>query len=297
MSLLSSTQGTPERVWSLVSLLATQEGQITRAEAEGWLNPTFLSDGAVVSEKSTAFSQVLGAATSLGVVEADGDELRLVPSCTTENYAGFGDWVHEHLAKLDSLEKDAVVLETFAWLAVESDRKGGTGWISEETNSSFADAADEALPEGKDDDGERRINATKLPTWRRWLISLGLMVPLPLSTNPFHPLIEGRLVRELAKAGIEQGKRVSADDFINILSARMPYLDRGRMYLQTMRRIGHERGARRLSPILSSALRNLHDEGLIEFQRPGDSGDLVHLSADQPHRFEAFQSVIYNGTS
>ena len=152
---------------------------MTRTEASSWLNPGFSRDGVVVSETPTAFAQTLGAATSLGAVESDGTTLRLNPACGARNFAAFCDWTHDKLIGLDSGEKDAVVLETFAWLAVESIRQGSIGWINDWANDQFADAADRALPAGSDDDGERRINKDKLPSWRRWLVSLGLMVPLP----------------------------------------------------------------------------------------------------------------------
>src|SRR3546814_3541496 len=55
--------------------------------------------------------QVLGAATSLGAVEADAATLRLTPACCVTSYATFCDWVHDTLIALDSADKDAVVLE------------------------------------------------------------------------------------------------------------------------------------------------------------------------------------------
>src|SRR3546814_527710 len=79
MSLLSSTQGTPERVWSLVSVIAGNGGALCKADAAAWLNPGFTRNGESVQEKPTAFGQVLGAATSLGAVEADAAMLRLNP--------------------------------------------------------------------------------------------------------------------------------------------------------------------------------------------------------------------------
>src|SRR3546814_10460240 len=122
MSLLSATQGTPERVWSLVSVIAGNGGTLSKADAAAWLNPGFTRNGESVQVKPTAFSQVLGAATSLGAVEADAATLRLTPACCVTSYATFCDWVHDTLIALDSANKDAVVLETFAWLAVEADR-------------------------------------------------------------------------------------------------------------------------------------------------------------------------------
>src|SRR3546814_109022 len=259
MSLLSSTQGTPERVWSLVSVIAGNGGTLSKADAAAWLNPGFTRNGESVQVKPTAFSQVLGAATSLGAVEADAATLRLTPACCVTSYATFCDWVHDTLIALDSADKDAVVLETFAWLAVEADRQGAAGWINEWTNDAFADAADQALPEGADDDGDRRINKDKLPSWRRWLMCLGLMVSLPLPSQ-LYPLADGRLIRELARVGTHRDQEVSADAFLAGLAVRLPYLDGGRMFLEATRRLGHSPAPRRLSPILSAALRNRSEE-------------------------------------
>ena len=61
MSLLSSTQGTPERVLSLLQVLAAHDGQMDRADLLAWLNPAF-------TQKTTraiigpAAEQTLGAA-------------------------------------------------------------------------------------------------------------------------------------------------------------------------------------------------------------------------------------------
>src|SRR3546814_15399046 len=89
MSLLSATQGTPERVWSLVSVIAGNGGTLSKADAAAWLNPGFTRNGESVQVKPTAFSQVLGAATSLGAVEADAATLRLTPACCVTSYATF----------------------------------------------------------------------------------------------------------------------------------------------------------------------------------------------------------------
>lgn len=290
MSLLSSTQGTPERVWSLVALLAVNDGTLLRSDALAWLNPGFTEGGRVVSEKPTTFAQVLGAATSLGAVEAEGDYLRLAPNFPAGDFEAFCDGVHDRLAALDSAAKDAVVLETFAWLAAESDRRGGTAWVAEETATALADAADKALPPGEDDDGARRINATKLPPWRRWLESLGLMVALPQGSS--QPMVDHRLTQELHRASLKGGERLEADAFLALVARRLPYLDGGSLFAAAARRIRHAPAPRRLSPILSAALRDLHDEGVIELQRLGDSGSLVNLAKDASHPFEAFEAVI-----
>src|SRR3546814_6038283 len=94
---------------------------------------------------------------------------------------------------------------------------------------------------------------------------LGLMVSLPLPSQ-LYPLADGRLIRELARVGTHRDQEVSADAFLAGLAVRLPYLDGGRMFLEATRRLGHSPAPRRLSPILSAALRNLHDDGLIELR-------------------------------
>jgi len=77
MSLLSSTQGTPERVWSLVSALHANGGTLDRTETIEWLNPGFLRDGQDIRERPDALNQTLGAASSLHAIELDRDSVRL----------------------------------------------------------------------------------------------------------------------------------------------------------------------------------------------------------------------------
>ncbi len=292
MSLLSSTQGTPERVWSLIAALSANGGRLDRSEAVEWLNPGFTRNGNEVRERPDAFNQTLGAATSLGAVESDRDSLCLDPACATNDFAAFCDWVHNKLVTLESEEKDAVVLETYAWIAAESDRLGSVGWIYEKTNDAFADAADEALPPGaSDDDGARRINTTKLSALRRWLTCIGLLVPMPLSTMQAYPAADARVSRALNEPGPPTNVELAADAFLKVLAERLPYLDGGRMFVDAAKRIGYAPAARKLSPLLSSALLNLHDDGAIELRLRGDAGDIVRLSGIS-HRIQSFHAVV-----
>ena len=300
MSLLSSTQGTPERVWSLVRALADNGGALDRTEASGWLNPEFTRHGQPAKENSSAFKQTLSAATSLGIVDVDRTELRLNRACTASSFVDFCDWVHGSLIGLDSAKKDAVVLETFAWLVVETDRKKSTNWIHEGTNDGFADAADASLPLGTDDDGDRRINTTKLPSWCRWLVSLGLAVWLPVRTHSIpHPFPDSRVMRALRSVIARENvnKELFADEFLSLLAPHLPYLDGGRMFSDAARRISHAPTPRRLSPIFSTTLRNLHDEGAIELRLHGDAGNLMHLSHDSTHKIASFCSVLLRGVA
>lgn len=294
MSLLSSTQGTPERVWSLIAAVSAGGGEIERGEAMNWLNPGFTKDGSEYKEKSDAFAQTLGAATSLGAVEAEKGVLRVGSTFHAEGYLDFADWTHDRLVALSNGEKDAVILETYAWMAVESDRQGSIGWVHDWTRDAFADAADKALPEGADDDGQRRINTTKLPAWRGWLLFLGLLVPMPASMQP-HPSAEARAARELGRASLPRNREILAEAFLKALAARLPYLDGGRMFVETTQRIGYAPAPGRLSPLMSATLRGLHDEGLIELRLRGDAGSVVRLTGSSTHKVQSFHAVVVKG--
>src|SRR3546814_16325269 len=73
-----------------------------------------------------------------------------------------------------------------------------------------------------------------------------------------------------------------------------PYttLFRSRMFLEATRRLGHSPAPRRLSPILSAALRNLHDDGLIELRLRGGSGHVMRLASGHTHKPQAFHAVV-----
>lgn len=294
MSLLSSTQGTPERVWSLIAAVSARGGEIERSEAVKWLNPGFMKDGDEHKEKSDAFNQTLGAATSLGAVEAEKGAIRVSRTFHAEAYLEFADWTHDRLVGLSNDEKDAVILETYAWMAVESDRQGAIGWVHDWTRDAFADAADKALSEGADDDGQRRINTTKLPAWRGWLLFLGLLVPMPGTMLP-HPSAEARAAREIGRISLPRNQEIPADNFLKAFAARLPYLDRGRMFAEAAQRIGYAPAPGRLSPLLSATLRGLHDEGFIEMRLQGDAGSIVQLNELATHKVKSFHAVVIKG--
>jgi len=78
------------------------------------------------------------------------------------------------------------------------------------------------------------------------------------------------------------------------LAERVPYLDGGHMYVEAAKRIQHTPTARKLSPLLSSALRDLNDVGALELRLRGDTGDVVRL-APMTHSIQSFHAVVING--
>ena len=96
MSLLSSIQGTPERVWSLVRLLGAHKGVLGREAVLEWLSPAFVQNRQARPVSGELDGQAIGAATSLDLVrrEGRGYVLTAPPPAT---YAAFADQTHTQL--------------------------------------------------------------------------------------------------------------------------------------------------------------------------------------------------------
>lgn len=289
MSLLTDTQGTPERVWSALSALASL-GEQPRPELERLLNPGVKPGLELV--KTVNIRQVIGAAASIGGI--DGDRTSAATDLTTSvlTQTKMADWMHDILCDLEPDHKNAVILETYAWLAARSDKSGSMAWMHEMNAAAFANAAAEGLL-GLDDDGDVKMNTSKVVAWRRWLNFLGLAVVLP-SPMQAQPSPAARLQRELVRAGVA-GQTLQAEAFVGLIAERMPYLDRGRLYRQACERLGHPPSNTRLSPMLSVALRDLQDEGVIEMTQVGDAAGIIRLTEDPTHPTDGFLSVHITG--
>jgi hypothetical protein len=288
MSVLSNPQGTPERVWSLIAGLAAIGKSAPRSTYDGLLNPGYLKDGIESRAQASLAANAHGAALSLGLVEAGRDSAKLLIEPPSD-FAAFADHIHDHLATLSTADVDSPILETFAWVMANTDRNRGTHWIYQLRSKEFADQADSAIL-GEGEAGQA-MNPTKLPAWRRWLAFLGLGVPLPTEEILEFPTPIERILRELARGKLASGTVLGAEEFVTWIARRMPYLDRGRLYVQACKRISHVPAAGRLSPLLSAALRDLHDEGAIQFTVSGDATDRVRLAEENTHAFDAFTAV------
>jgi hypothetical protein len=244
-----------------------------------------------VQSKAELARDTLGAASSLGLLTYDRNEARLAEGLALSSAADLADHIHDGLCRLQSGETNAVLLEGYAWVAAESDRSGGLGWIYESTREEFADKANQALI--SDDEDGRAMNTTKLLPWRRWLAFMGLGVSLPLAQGtPDLPMPSSRIARELGRIDFPRGVDVAAADLLAVLAERMPYLDGGRLFAQACQRIEHPAPVRRLSPLTSAALRDLHDEGFLSMRPRGDAADAARLSDDPSHLIQTFSTVV-----
>jgi len=174
-------------------MVAGCSGECDREIFDALLNPGYLKDGEEVRANKTLAANAVGAATSLGLVEAGRDKATLTAGRNLVDASDFADYVHDHLSSLKSGETDSAILDAYAWLAAESHRQGQLEWIYDLGREEFADKANAALV-GEEDDG-RLMNTTKVVAWRRWLAFLGLGVALPLPNTPDFPTTGGERPR------------------------------------------------------------------------------------------------------
>jgi hypothetical protein len=278
-------------VWSFISGLAALGGRASRAEVEGLINPGFQRDGHLIQTKANLAGDTFGAATSLALIGADRQEIWLDEELPAGGAEALADALHSRLCGLAADDTNRVMLETYAWMAAESDRQGHLGWIYDWGRDEFADRAKEGLT-GEDEDGHL-MNTTKMVAWRRWMGFLGLSVVLPLPA-PDYPLHGARTARELARAGVKAGDNFTSDQFVGMVAERQPYLDGGRLYVQACERLGHVPRPGRLSPLMSAGLRDLHDQGVLQLKISGDSGEGLALTGDDAHVVVNFNSVTIN---
>lgn len=289
MSLLSRPQGTPERVWSLVAALNALGGDLPHEDFVALINPGF-TRGAVLARAETSLAgDASGATYALGLAEREGARVRLTTRGQTGGLLAFADDVHDILCAAQPGDWNTVILEAYAWLVAESHRRQDLGWLYDVGRDAFADMVDSALV-GQDEDG-RLMNTTKVPAWRRWLRFLGLSVPMPAALIDY-PSPARRVGIELRRGETTTGVAMPAEEFVQRLGRRCPYLDRGRLFAQAAQRIDHTGSPRTLSAVLSCALRDLEAEGVIELRLSGDAADNLSLTSDSSSRATTFNAVV-----
>lgn len=282
---MSDTQGTPERVWALVRLVAAHGGRMLRDDVRHWLDP--------LHENATNVAQTVGAASSLALVHQDtaSKSLTLGINEVPGDQLAFADWVHQHLVGLPESDPDAVVLRAFAWFVANAAKRQGTTWMNGRSNKHIADAIRADLA---NDTESATFNVSRYPRWRDWITFLGLGYDVPLKGGAiFFPYTVDRMQRlrhDMFK-GVDAGTEVDAIAFVERISNLMPYLDGGTLFLDMAQRIGWAPTEGRLSPVTSTALRELHDRGILTLRMYGDTRGAWSLSPDPAHKVEKFRTV------
>jgi hypothetical protein len=292
MSLLSDTNYSPQRIYALLRLLEAQDGRLGFDSIRTWLKPAMRGLDQKGSEENTNIRQLLGATASLGLIESPSQNQYQTTAPVPSTIEAFADAVHDRLVGLDTNHADSIVLEAFAAIAVLTEAEQGTSWLDLNAKDRAAriNAAVLAFDANEDDEEKKRFNATKYSPWKRWMIFLGLGVPMPKSD--LYPYPAERLQREIARMRADETipMVLEIDVFINMIAQRMPYLDSGRLFLASADRARLPPLGRRISRVLSGALRDLHDDKRLVLEAIGDARDMYAL-AQEPHAVRSIKAV------
>jgi len=275
MSLLTDTQGTPERVWSTMSAVAAANGLLDRDDLQALLNPNFVRNGQERAPTDSAPKQAIGASVSLGLITLENGRYRLGVE-PAPDYATFTDRVHARLCSINASDPDYLVLETYAWMLLEIDKRQSLLWTAESAPN-FAKAAENDI--GNPVGGELRINPTKITPWQRWIQVMDLAIDLPGNLG-FYPTLTGRLVREIEGMDLPKDTEIPFGNFLAAAARAMPYIDGGALHELVLKKTGQKTDSRRLSRLLSMGLRDLADASRIELVIRGDAINTFELAAD-----------------
>jgi hypothetical protein len=286
MSLLSDTQGRPERVWSLVRLLDALGGRVTRDDLHSWMMPVSFRE----NDKSLSHvSQTLGSARSLGLVSDEGNEIKLELDLP-DDITAFMDLVHQRLCTPHN-EADRVLFHAYACVVLETERTRGTDWLTDQNTEQIASRINTVLV---GNESERVFNNSKVPAWRAWMVALGLAFEGASGFPHLFPQPAERLLRELpaivAKHG--RGVEIRASTFMAEVAERMPYVDGGSIHTQIADQMQMPRRPGWIGNVLSEALRDLHDDRVIELISRADAPDSLSLAQETGSLLRSFVSVI-----
>jgi hypothetical protein len=273
VSLLTATQGTPNRVFALLRLLREAGEALPADVIAGWLVPRNTIGREEVSRPKEALEQTLSAARSLCLI-SDGTPVSAMVEVPNA-IEGFADLAHHQLCSLPGDDANALVLKVYAWFVIRAERESAS--LHRPDREALVAEIDGAFPRSENEEA-KTFNTTKFRPWVRWVSFLGLGTELP--NTPFFPYPVERLLRELRMIATDQGFDRDLDfrAVQSEISKRMPYLDEGEVFLEMSRRMGLR--TRTLSRVLSTALRELHQEGQIQLTALGDSAERVAFAPD-----------------
>lgn len=296
MALLTATQGTPHRIWSLLQILGARGEALLREEIEGWMNPEIHIEGQSSRSEKSAVSQTIDATAGLGLVDRNAGLLSLSIKEVPKNAEVLADEIYSRLASPAEGDADAVVFEALALVLAKSDAEKVHHWASLMDRQSLADFLRDALGPGHDGKTYDRFNDTKLTPWKRWLEFLGLWREFPHGMA--QPVLTKRLRREVSRADLAPDTEMDAVDFLAKLRAQMPFIDGGELYEQACERLRIPSKRDELSNCFSAALRELDASGIITLVRRGDASGGFSLSRNKFSKIGTFHAVkILSGPS
>lgn len=277
MSLLSSTQGTPERVRSLSNLLVSLREPHDLAQLERLLAP----QGLVGPKNGSVLSQTLNVAKDLRLIRTvEGGRWASEDGVGPMNEDAFADHAHDVLCSTEDL--NAIVLQSFCYVMLRSDRERGVDWIQTMNRDGIASAIDGGLPRHMEtDEGERQVNPTKMSFLIGWWSYLGLCID-SMPRMYVYPDPSDRLSRiiehALTTGALEVGAATDPREFRRVVCEAAPYLDNGSMSSSVQASSGLVLDSQSASWVLTTALEQLEFDGVLEIVASSDASGGLRLA-------------------
>ena len=279
--ILNQGQITPYRLHAMVRLVPRLTNP-RRSDLFTLLQPDKLTDNQGASEV------VYEAAIKLGLLTEDEETKRIqltLPNTHLESIEGFREVMQQKmLGIINDYDSNALFNLYTAWYAVQDAQV-----LRFETKEFETRFNEQLYPHAE----TRSFNTTKLPSWRKWAIFLGLGWPLTSgNTELMIPDASVRITPLLVDWFSQSDERIEMNRFMDGLAETCPELDGGLLFMRCWHASrASETRSNRISLMLSNALRLLHDEGTIELLRMGDASTMWSLYPAEGHPIQSISHI------
>lgn len=268
---------TPHRMYAMLRSIAALGGQ-SRDNIIGLAQPATISDN--IDTAALIYRYL----TRYGLIEEDGSQLRRVFLSGSGRQAEGWDLFRNHmqqllLGKIEESSDNFLLNQFTAWYAVQDDRV--MTWSKSEIEVNLHK---DLYPESSE-----RVLAEQpgISAWRTWAEFLGFGWPMKLSQRDEMRIVPDatlRIALYLPEFVPTAGEEMSFSAFMNRLSRQCPELDGGVLFEQCWQASrGNEVRGNRLSLMLSTALRTLHNLGEIELINRPDATETWTFFPAQSH--------------
>jgi hypothetical protein len=278
--LLNNGPAIPHRLHALVRLVARRPG-IARAQLFDLLQPPSLMAGTSADPQNAA-KVVLDSAIMTGLVSMDRSDrvILSVPQDSIEELAAFRQLMRERvLGMTDDGEPNYIFNLFAAWYAVLDEQV--LTRPAEEITRSFNERV---FPTAD----VRKMNQQKLAGWRPWAEFLGFGWGMSRGNQRFLvPDCTERIAPHLDRWLPNATQSLPLGEFMRAIGRDCPELDGGALfqYAQQAGRPTEDRG-RRLSLMLSTALRGFHDRGICRLRPVADAAEVWTLFPATGHELQ-----------
>lgn len=275
--IIGNAQATPGRIFALARLIG-RLGEPKREQVMDLLQPS--DDGAKQDAARTTIKEAIDA--GVVVQERDSGTFRLSNEARQAivSVDGFRRYMASRLCGISDINGDNYYLNQFtAWYAAQNEAT-----LSLRSAINLAAEFNSHLYPNQD---VRVINDTKLNGWRNWAAYLGWGISYKMGTTDF--ILPNAVVRVsdlLPPIFGTERKPLPVSEFMRRLSAFAPELDDGALYQVAWKASFPAADPPYLSLMLSTALRTLHELGIIYLRRDADAADLrpLYPAEGSPHQ-------------